>query len=210
MKHINPRNSITVIAILVVLALLWYFKSSHKQETANKKSFDSFIHKLNVINPPFGGQDYMDKDYPPNKELNEEFSYFRNDSMDCYSIIGLLNDTSNFYAIAWYLGAGNVPPYISTFNKSGILLSEAQLYNEKYQGADPECSWTGYFSIDKNLNILLIDTVTERRADSNDYIPTRYYISKVIGKINKNGVVKYGKPLIFDLDIKDADKDMKK
>jgi len=211
MKHLYPRNIISVIAILVVIALLWYFKSSHKQETANNSSFDTFIHKLNVINLPYGGIDYyMGEDYPPNKELNEEFSYFRKDSMDCFSIIGLLRDTSDFYAIAWYLEAGNDPPFLSVFNKSGKILSEAPLYNENDQGADPERSSTGYFTIDNKLNILLIDTVTERIPDSNDFIPTRYYISKIIGKINKNGIVKYGKPLNFDLDIKDADKDMNK
>ena len=207
MKYINPRNSISVIAILVVLALLWYFKSSHKQETANNNSFDSFIHKLKIIDLPFGSNIYIDEENPSNEDLKEEFSYFRKDSMDCYMVIGLLNDTSNFDAIVWLLGAGSAPPYISIFNKSGKLLSEAPLYNENYEGSDPEQSSTGYFSIDKKFNILLIDTVTERIPDSNDYIPTRYYISKIIGKINKNGIVKYGKPLNFDLDIKDADKD---
>ncbi len=207
MKYINPRNIITVIAILVVIALLWYFKSSHKQETANNYSFESFIHKLKVIDLPFGGINYMTENNPSDDNLKDEFSYFRKDSMDCYSIIGLLHDTSNFYVIAWYLGAGNVPPYLSVFNKSGKILSEAPLYNENDQGADPERSSTGYFTIDNKLNILLIDTVTERIPDSNDYIPTRYYISKISGKINKNGILKYGKPLNFDLDIKDADKD---
>ena len=207
MKHLNSKTIFKLLLLIVIFYFIWGCKCSHKQETANNYSFDSFIHKLKIIELPFGGINYMTEDNPSDDNLKDEFSYFRKDSMDCYSIIGLLHDTSNFYAIAWYLGAGNVPPYLSVFNKSGKILSEAPLYNENDEGADPERSSTGYFSIDKKLNILLIDTVTERKPDSNDFIPTRYYISKISGKINKNGIVKYGKPLNFDLDIKDADKD---
>ena len=119
----------------------------------------------------------------------------------------VINDTSDFYVIVWLKDFDFGPPFISIFDKSGKIISEVPLYNENDAGNALEHSKTEYFAIDKKFNILLTDTVTERKPDSNSFIITRYYISKISGNINKNGIVKYSKPLNFDLDLKDAEKD---
>lgn len=208
MKTVNFKNAIFLLALVIILALNWSCKNSHKEETSNNVKFQTFIHKLKIINLPFEYRAYTEENYLVDEKLNTDFIAYNKDTFQCANVIGLLNDTTDFYAIVWLIAAGHSLPIVSTFDKSGKLISNIHLFNIKETGLNCEFNSMSYSYLDKDYNIQLIDTITESKCEADNIQIRKYYVSKMIGKINKNGVVKYGKPLNFNLDIKDALKKM--
>ena len=123
MKYINSKPIIKLLVLIVILSLIWGCKSSPKQENKMNKKFESLLHKLKIINLPFEYRIYTEDNYPENEILKNEFVAYDKDSFECANVIGLFNDTNDFYAVVWLVAADYSLPVVSTFDKSGKLIS---------------------------------------------------------------------------------------
>ena len=102
----------------------------------------------------------------------------------CY---GLLPDTSKYYGLIWLGIADSNPPHLTTYNKEGEIIDDKSMTVGECGGDG--CGWDcrEFLVIDKEYNVLSIDTITISHCDSS-FVMSRQITYKT-GRINSNGKI---------------------
>lgn len=137
--------------------------SASSQDIAIK--FKRFISKFRLISLPYT----INTDcFSPSKSLYRTFNS-QNDSLFIKETnhniaLGLLPDTSNFFAVIYCAPATCYIPTLATYSKNGQLLSEEQIGN----GCGADCGYTcfDYVKINSLEDIVLVNSIEMFECDS--------------------------------------------
>ncbi|WP_205503081.1 hypothetical protein [Rufibacter psychrotolerans] len=176
--------------------------TNSKNTSATKKElFRKFLTKFSPIGLPYVFRETGDSsaDYKGLKKLNKnsiDTLFAKAEFFDETYCLGMLSDTSNFYALVFLQPASEHYPVLATYTKEGKLIGQEDLINGAC-GSDcglVECTMTGI--IMKDFSILSVDSI--RYEYSCDTIGNPVPNSGELIVIRKNGRVQRNGEILMD------------
>ncbi len=132
--------------------------------TENSELFRKFLKKFSTIELPYVFRETSDMsaDYNGLQKLDKnsiDTLFAKTEFFDETYCLGMLSDTSNFYALVFLHPASEHYPVLATYTKQGKLIGQEDLLNGAC-GSDcglVECTMTGI--IKKDFSVLSVDSI---------------------------------------------------
>lgn len=185
------RKALSITPVLLFAMFLVSCGSGIPETVVEKEKtpFQRYIGKFKVLSLPLKLDEKIieGEGHPEYKNIEEEDTIFGHDPS--YLYYGLLQDTSNFFAVI-VLGVGDeLSPILTTFDKTGKKISEESLNLGLCAGGGPgfdDCVASGV--INKDFSIHFADSVCISEFDTARIPGTRRLDTEFQdGKIERNG-----------------------
>lgn len=190
------------ILLLSFAGILFSCGSATKQREFTKAHYiRAFVEKVGYIDMPYSHNLNLDK---------EDYRYLIDyKSLDTLffdvcdnQIIGVLSDTSNYFAVLYYRIGDDLYPSLMTFNKSGERIDDKKICYGFCAGCDCECdSCADVTTISKDLKINMTYYIEATECDSIGnklFETTTCKIFKIEGLIQPNGLIALNKEIEID------------
>lgn len=159
------KSKLTIILLLTILFgcgnTVIKKDSTNKTDKVTEISFKDFSDKIPLLTLPLSSNCETGFNVTRYGFTNNEILKFGRDNC---SILGKLVDNEKYTAIIYLQPCDTQLPIIVTTDKYGRKIAELELY-DGYCGEEEDFNEISYFSIDKDLNILMTDSSTTFKRD---------------------------------------------
>jgi len=154
--------------------------------------FKAFVEKVGYVNLPYSHDlDIDEEEYKYQIDVKSTDSLF----FDNYEnlIIGVLPDTSGFYAILYYIIGDDLYPALKTFDKNGEEIDKQIICYGNCAGCDYECDFCSEVTtITSDLKIKITSCIQITRCDDDENKIPETTICKIYtttGQIKPDGTI---------------------